>query len=452
MNPGAHEGRRIRSVASTGVPEAATAAQPVATPRWRIITARILVVLAAILALPAVTAGYVRWQAFDTPTFQSTARDIISDPVVSNQIAATMVDQLYSNVDVAAALQQKLPADQQRLAAPLAAVSRLAADRIAPELLARPRAQDAFVAAATQSQAALNRLLENRSRAIKTGGGDVYIDFRPLIDQLGNRIAIVGNLQSQLPPDAGRVVLMKSSQLKTAQDLTSILKKVGSWFWLVPVLLASAGVALARGRRRKELRAVAIASIIVGVLILFVRNRGGSYLVDTLVKDHSVRPAANHAWTILTNLLADSGWTLLGIGVVALFGVWLAGETRSGRGARRAFASIIGNPAWAFGIVAVLFLALLWWNPTAQTGRWPQMLAAAIVLAIATLALVRQTEREFPLESHVAPGVALRSQFSRFRGGDGSTRELERLASLHDSGALTDAEFAEEKARVLART
>ena len=439
-------------MASADVPEAAAAAQPVATPRWRIITARILVVLAAILALPAVVAGYVRWQAFDTPTFQNTARDLISDPAISNQIAATMVDQLYSNVDVSAALEQKLPADQKQLAPTLAALSRVAADRIAPELLARPRAQDAFVAAATLSQASLNRLLEDRSKAIKTGGGDVYIDFTPLIQQLSDRIAIVGNLTSQLPPDAGRVVIMKGNQLKTAQKITSVLKKTGTWAWIVPVLLAAAAVALARGRRRKELRAVAWAALIVGVLILFTRSRGGGYIVDTLVKDHSVRPAANHAWTILTNLLADSGWMLVGIGVVALFGVWLAGETRSGRGARRAFASIIGNRAWAFGIVAVLFLGLLWWQPTVQTGRWQQMLAIAIVLAIATEALVRETQREFPLETAVAPGVAFRSQFSRVRGGDGSTRELERLASLHDSGALTDAEFAEEKARVLART
>lgn len=431
---------------------AAAAAKPVTTPRWRIITARILVVLAAILALPAVAAGYVRWQALDTPTFQSTSRDVISDPVVRDQIAATLVDQLYTNVDVAAALQQKLPADQQQLAGPLAAVSRLAADRVAPELLARPRAQDAFVAAATTSQQALIRLLDDRSKAVKTDGGDVYIDFRPLIEQLGNRVAIVGNLQSQLRPGAGKVVIMKGSQLKTAQDITSVLKKVGSWFWILPILLGAAAVAIARGRRRKELRALAIAAIIVGILILFIRNRGGGYIVNTLVKDHSVRPAANHIWTILTNLLADSGWTILGIGVVLLFGVWLAGDTRSGRGTRRAFASIIGNPAWAFGIVAVLFLALLWWQPTVQTGRWQQMLVAAILLAIATWGLCRQTQREFPVESHVAPSVALRSQFSRFHGGDGTTRELERLASLHDSGALTDAEFAEEKARVLARS
>ena len=435
---------------SAEVPPAVATAQPAATARWRIVTAHVLVVIAAVVALPAVVGGYVRWQVFDTPTFQNTARDLVSDPTIQNQIAATMVDQLYANVDVQTALEQRLPPDQKQLAGPLTAVSRLAADRFAPELLARPRAQDAFVGAAVLAQGSLNRLLDDRSRAIKTDGGDVYIDFTPLLEQLSQRIAIVGNLN--LPPGAGRVVIMKGSQLETAQKVTSVLKKTGSWLWVVPILLSVAAIALARGRRRKELRFVAWAAVIVGLLILIVRDRGGGYVVNTLVKDHSVRPAANHAWTILTNLLSDSGWTLLGIGLIALFGVWLAGETRGGRGARRAFASIVGNRWWAFGIVAFLFLLLLWWQPTVQTGRVPQMLVAAIALAVATEALVRQTQREFPLESEVAPGAAFRSQFSRFRGGDGSTRELERLASLHDSGALTDEEFAEEKARVLART
>jgi hypothetical protein len=420
------------------------------TPRWRIITARTLVVLAAILAVPGVVAGYVRWQAFDTPTFKTTANDLISDPTIRNQIAATLVDQLYTNVNVQKALEQRLPSNLKQLAGPLSAGSRLAADRLAPELLARPRAQQAFVTAAVAAQASLSRLLDDRSKAIKTNGGEVYIDFSPLIDQLSQRVAIVSNLN--LPPDAGHVTIMKDSQLHAAQTITSWLKKVGTWFWIVPVGLAVAGIALAKGRRRKELRAVAIAAIIVGVLILFVRDRGGSYIVNTLISDHTVRPAGERAWTILTNLLADSGWTLLGIGLVALFGVWLAGETRAGRGARRAFAPVLGNRAWAFGIVAVLFLALLWWQPTVQTGRWQQMLVAAILLAIATESLVRQTDREFPLESKVSPGAALSSQFSRFQGGDGTGRELERLASLHDSGALTDEEFAQEKARILART
>jgi hypothetical protein len=34
-------------------------------------------------------------------------------------------------------------------------------------------------------------------------------------------------------------------------------------------------------------------------------------------------------------------------------------------------------------------------------------------------------------------------------GGDDHIAELERLAKLHDSGALTDAEFEQQKARIL---
>lgn len=34
-------------------------------------------------------------------------------------------------------------------------------------------------------------------------------------------------------------------------------------------------------------------------------------------------------------------------------------------------------------------------------------------------------------------------------GGGGPVAELERLAKLRDSGALTDAEFEQEKARIL---
>ena len=56
--------------------------------------------------------------------------DLIADPVVRNQIAATLVDRLYTNVDVAAALEQRLPADQKGLAAP--ARRRLAGRRRPP--------------------------------------------------------------------------------------------------------------------------------------------------------------------------------------------------------------------------------------------------------------------------------------------------------------------------------
>jgi hypothetical protein len=427
--------------------------------RGRLIAARTLVVLAAILAFPGALAGYVRWQALDTNTFQSTAKQLIADDTVRNQVAETLVDKLYDNTDVSQSLEQKLPADQQALAAPITAATRLVADRAAPRLLERPRVQDLWVSALTEAQKRLVKVLKDDSTAIQTDNGDVVLDLRPLVVELGNRIAIVNNLAAQLPPDAGKVVILQSDQLETAQTLTSWLDTIGTWFWIIPVLLAIAGIALARGRRRVELRAVAIAAIIVGLLILVSRSLSGGYIVDALVKTESVKPAANRTWSILTALLTDTGWMLIGIGVVALFGVWIAGETTSGRAARRTMAPILGNRAWAFGSAAVLFLLLLWWQPVVQLGRPTQVLALAIVIAICVEALYRITVRDFPVESAIPPGASFRARWearqARFGGkapASSSIEDLERLSRLHDTGALTDEEYAGEKARLLART
>ncbi len=391
-------------------PSAKATKQPAG--RWRLTAARTLVILAAILAVPAALAGYVRWQALDAETFRGTSEQLIANDTVRNQVAATLVDRLYANANVTQALEQRLPPDQKGLAAPLAAASRVLADRLAPELMARPRVQQLWVNALSESQRRLILLLDDKSVNVQEDNGNVILNLQPLIIQLGDQVAILGNVAGQLPPDAGKITIMKADQLQTAQDLTGLLKTIGSWFWIIPVLLAAAGIALARGRRRIELRSVAIASIVVGLVILVAQSLGGGYVVDALVKTESVKPAANETWTILTDLLTDTGWTLIGIGLVFLFGVWLAGDTGSGRAARRTLAPVLGKRAWAYGIAALLFLLLLWWQPTAQTGRPVQMIALAIVVAVGVEALYRLTVRDFPAEAAMPPGSMFRRQHS----------------------------------------
>ena len=402
----------LAAMSTPGQAQASAKSAKAPAGRWRLIAARTLIVLAAVLAVPAALAGYVRWQALDTETFQGTAKDLIADETVRDQIAATLVEALYTNANVTQALEQRLPEDQKALAAPLAAASRVLADRLAPELLARPRAQDLWVAALTESQRRLIRLLDDKSTAVQEDNGNVILNLRPIIIQLGDRVAILGNVAGQLPPDAGKIVIMKADQLETAQDLTGLLRAVGTWFWIIPFLLIAAAIALARGRRRLELRAAAIAVVIVGLLILVTRSLAGGYIVDALVKTESVKPAANSTWEILTNLLTDTGWTLIGLGLVFLLGVWVAGDTPSGRSARRTLAPVLGKRAWAFGIAGVLFLLLLWWQPTAQTGRPLQMIALAIIVAIGVEALYRLTVRDFPVEAALPPGDMFRRRRS----------------------------------------
>src|SRR5687768_7319971 len=82
--------------------------------RGRMALAWVLVVLGILLAVVSVVAGYVRYQALDTPTVRDTASDLIADDEIRDQVATRLVEELYGNIDVEAELEQRLPPEQQR--------------------------------------------------------------------------------------------------------------------------------------------------------------------------------------------------------------------------------------------------------------------------------------------------------------------------------------------------
>ena len=268
---------------------------------------RVLVVLGALFAILSLLAGYVRFQALDTDTVEETAGDLIADPEIRDQIAATLVEQLFANVDVEAALQQRLPAEQQGLAGPIAGAVQIGADRAAPRLLERPRPQRLWVRAITETHRNLIAVLEDDTEAVSTAGGEVTLNLQPLIIQLGDRVAIVGRVSERFlaNPDAGRITIIESDQLETAQDLTQILKFLGTWLWVVPIALWAIAVWIAEGRRRDILRMIGFSAILVGLLVLVVRRVVGSIVVDELATTESVERAAGDAWDIFTALLRD---------------------------------------------------------------------------------------------------------------------------------------------------
>lgn len=361
------------------------------------ILVRILVVLGALFAILSLLAGYVRYQGLDTDTVEATAGDLIADPEIQDQVAATLVEQLFANVDVEAALQQRLPPDQQGLAGPLAGVARIGADRAAQQLLERPRAQRLWVRTIAATHRNLISVLKDERTSLRTEGGNVVLDLQPLLIQLGDRIAIVGRIdQRLLAPDAARITIVESDQLELAQDLTRLLDFLGLWLWVVPIALWAIALWLAGDRRRDILRMIGLSAILAGLLVLVVRRVTGSIVVDELATTESTEVAAGNAWDILTGLLRDGGLTLMGIGVLVLVAVWIAGTSRYATGARKWLAPHIARPELAFGGAAALLALLVWWGPTAQTQRWQLILVTAVVLALGVEVLRRQTAKEFP--------------------------------------------------------
>jgi hypothetical protein len=153
---------------------------------------------------------------------------------------------------------------------------------------------------------------------------------------------------------------------------------------------------------------------------------------------------------IATSLLFAIAVALIVYGVVFALAAWLGGPTRSARFLRKAAApELRESPGVAYAAAGGLLLALVVWGPTPAFRQLAWILLFAALLALGVTVLRRQTAVEFP-------GVQ-RGDAWRDRRGPGASApaapsqtsdELERLVALHDSGQLSDTEFATAKTRI----
>jgi hypothetical protein len=231
---------------------------------------------------------------------------------------------------------------------------------------------------------------------------------------------------------------------------------------LALAMLAGA-VYLARGRRRETLLIAGLDLIAAGLFVLVARSIAGNYVVDQLSSTAAVEPAAQAAWSIGTHMLRDIAQATVVIGIPAVAAAWLAGPYRPAIALRRAAAPTLRErPAVAYSLVAVAVLLVIAWAPIPAT-RMPLPVLFLIVLAFAGMAaLRRQVAAEFPEAEAGATRAALQGHATRaVRAAQGTRRrpapvptqpveQLERLATLHDHGALSDEEFAAQKTLVLA--
>jgi hypothetical protein len=419
--------------------------------KLRIIAARVLVVVGVLLLVVSLFANFVKREALDAETFRQTSQELIANEEIRDQVAATTVEQLYANVDVAARLETRLPDNLQQLAAPIAGLSREVMDRAARELLARPRVQSAFVASSSLAQQQVVNVLEGDTTRLQTAGGNVVLDLRPLVVRLGDRFGFLGDLDQTLPPDAAQVTILRSDELDTAQSVTQALKVVADWIWIPAFLAFAAAVWLVPTRRRVELRAMAVGLIVAGVAVLVLRRVAGSYLVDNLVESDTVKPAVSAFWSILSDGLAEGAWVGIVVGAIAASGLWLMGEGRRAVAARRWFGPWLERPGLAWAGFAVLLLAVLWALPVAQF----RTTAIIIVLGCVGFELLRrqiarEVEAEGPPAERARPELPWRRPAPAAAAAPPSeVDELERLARLRADDLLTEEEYASAKGRLL---
>jgi hypothetical protein len=259
-----------------------------------------------------------------------------------------------------------------------------------------------------------------------------------------------------LPPASGQIVIMRAKQLKTAQDVAKLIRHLSIVFTVVSLLLFAAVVAVAGGWRRLALRSTGWCFVVLGVALLLVRRVAGNEIVGGLVNAESIKPAAHDAWNIGTSLLRAIAIAFVIYGLVIVAAAWLAGPTRSAQAVRRALTpSLRDHPVRVYGAVGFVYLLVLLWGPTPALRHLVPILIIGALIVLGVELLRRQAGREFPDARAGDATHGLRAWYAARRGhpaaaGNGHhLKELERLATLHDSGALNDEEYAKEKGLLL---
>ncbi len=365
--------------------------------RGRSIAVWACILLAALIGFVSALTVWVKRQALETDRWVATSSRLLEDPEIRQALSVYMVDQLYANVDVAAELQQKLPPDVKPLAGPIAGGLRELSIRAADSLLARPGVQTLWREANRKAHEALINVVEGHSDRLVTTNGDVVLDLRPLIEQLGDRIGLGAGLQQRLGPDAGKIVIMHSDQLDAAQKGVKIIRALSIFLAIAVLLLFAAAVYIAKGRRRETLRNVGFTFVIVGVLLLVVRKLAGNWIVDTLTNSQAVRVPASHVWLIGTDLLSGIAWSAIGYGVVVALAAILAGPTRPATWVRSHLAPAMRErPGMVYAVVGVVYLLVVLWGPTPAFRQPLWIVIFAGLVALGTEAFRRLTVREFP--------------------------------------------------------
>lgn len=454
-----------------------------AARRW---TARGLILLAVLVGTLSVFATWAREQLLNTDRWVQTSTELLENPRLSDEVASYLVDELDANVDISRELGARLPPELQPLAPAASAAIRQGLDRIAERALQNQKTQDLWARAnRTAHERLVDIILGRRTGAVTARRGVVVLDLRSILVQIGRRVGIPDAALRTIPASAANVEILRSDELKTAQNAARLLR-AGSWILTFLTLgLLSFAVWLARGERRTTMLLAGWGLVVAGVIVLLARSLGGQAVVESMVTTASAQQTATITWNIATSLLLTLGWqaVILGIGVVTA--AWLGGPSRPATAMRRLSAPALQRRPDLSGVgLAAALLAVVAWAPIPTLRRPAFILLLIVLVAIGGVALRRQTLREFP----GAAGAGLDRSWLRERGraaaggaqqlaasttarmrtsGDDDRKpvaappadpaerriaQLERLARLHDAGVLDDDELAAEKQRLLRPT
>ena len=359
-----------------------------------------LVVVAAVIGLVAALNVWVKRQALSTDHWTNASSQLLENDQIRSAISVYLVNQLYQNVNVTQRLEQRLPPTLDPLAPQIALGLQQVSVRVVDDILARPRVQQLWKEANRRAHQQFMAVLNGKKGVLVSSGGNVVLNLQPILKQLADQTGIGSRLEGRLPPDAGKIVIMKGNQLETARKSVKVIRVLSYFLFFLVIALYAVAIYLGRDRR-KLLMGTGVSVLLVGLLVLVVRRFAGNYLVDALTGNPDAKGAVSAAWAIGTQLLRNTGVNAVIYGVVIMFAAWIAGPSRPATWLRRVSAPTMReHPVVVYGAVSLVLFLVLLAGPTDAQRIFPLLILFAFAYA-GTEVLRRRTAREFPAEGRL---------------------------------------------------
>lgn len=421
--------------------------------------------MATLLLIVGIFSVWANRLLFNPDNWANSSTQLLQNPTIRSTTANYAVDQLYANVDVAGLIKSALPGRLDALAGPAAGALRNVAVQGVNDALARPRVQDLWAKANRTADQAFIAIVNGGKGPVGVNQGVVTLNLAALVDDVANRLGLPPNLGAKLPPNVAHLTVLKSNQLKFVQNAGNAVRHLALWLTiLVPVLYALA-IAVASGRRRRTLMAVGFAVIFGGLAVLVGRSIFNDQIVNSLVKDASLRPAVAATVQISTQMMHQIAAACIYVGIPLVIAAWFAGPARAASAVRRAIAPFLRDrPAAAYAITLGVMALVFIWDPIHATGTPAGIITFTLIALFGMFVLRRQTMQEFP---DARPGDAshrvrawIEERRGRRRHGNPVsappttqsttlTAQLRELSDLRDQGGLTPDEYQRAKAQLL---
>jgi hypothetical protein len=357
--------------------------------------ARALVVVASAVLVVAIMATWIRAQIIDTNGWTQTSVKLLENEKVREYVAGSLSERILQVVDVQNIAADKLPS----ALAPLAPALATAAAQLVPKAIERalevPKVQELWGSANRLAHARVMRLLNGGGSTLTTTGGAVTLNLEALIDRLGARLGVGSEIGAKLPAEQRRIVLLRSKQLRAAQDVIKGLRDLSFVLPALVVLLYAGALAIAPGSRRRVLLEIGIGVIVGSLVTLLLRRWVESYVVNSLIVNEGARPAIREVLSIATAGWRSRALWLLLTGAIVIFAGWLAGPMRIARRLRDLIAAPLEHhPAWFVGGAVGLVLLIATLGPERTPGQLIPLLVELVLVVIGVLALRRQVTAE----------------------------------------------------------